>query len=464
MPPISDEFRGVIWIISGVSAAFFGVLTVILETNIVYFFRTKIPGEEKRGRPPKERSVYTWGLYFLSGFISIASAAVASSAPRLVPLTPMTGDFRIAVAGFAVTGQAAREGLGIELAEGVQLRLAENLSEVNPGLIITIWGPDRVGSLEAIGREDRAHQAMQLAEKIGADMVVYGAIDTLQPFWRVIPEFYIAGENFFEAQEIVGQHDLGSAFPLIGQDNIAGRITLGEEMTPRVQLLSKITVGLAYYAIHRYEDALEHFLSTESIEGMSDELGRQVVYLLIGNAAGKWGEVNLAERYYQKALDIDPEYARAYVGLGSVAYFRALEPFEQSNDPQETDLDRLDLAIQRYERALSAAHQPALADIGTKVHFGLGQCYFMRAYSGSDPWFDPAIAEFKQVIEAYDDGANPRVRELAAESHARLGLIFDLSGATAQAVEEYEIAASLLLDHPDRQSLYLSRAEALRTE
>lgn len=188
------------------------------------------------------------------------------------------------------------------------------------------------------------------------------------------------------------------------------------------------------------------------------------MYLLIGNAAGRAGNMALSESYHSKSLTLDPEYARAYVGLAGVYYMRALKPGEETNDPREADIDLLNRSIETYRTALDAKHQPALSDVSAKVHFGLGQCYFALVYAGAEPYFDAAIGEFKMVIQAYADGANPRIREITAESQARLALIYDLSGYPDLAAEHYRAAAALLWDAPDRQDLYEKRAQSLNTE
>jgi hypothetical protein len=67
-----------------------------------------------------------------------------------------------------------------------------------------------------------------LAKKIDADMIIYGLIDTSQSTWKVTPEFYLSNENFYEAEEIVGHHDIGSPFTLFGKDNTSHLTVLNQ--------------------------------------------------------------------------------------------------------------------------------------------------------------------------------------------------------------------------------------------
>jgi tetratricopeptide (TPR) repeat protein len=389
----------------------------------------------------------------------------SASLPKPTPaVTRMSGDFRVAVAGFAVDGQPGNSDIGTELADGVYLNLKQAFEDLNLGFQITVREPEKVGTIHGATSEERAKSAQELAEKIGADVVVYGVMDVTNPVWKVTPEFFVATQNFYEAEEIVGEHEFGESIALPGQNDAASRIGLSSKLKARLKALSKITIGLAFYATRDYQKALETFQSAESIEEWTDEQGKYVLYLLLGNAAGKQKDLDLAKAYYEKSLAIDREYARPYVGLGTVYYLLALQPFQQSNNPVDTDQDLLDMAIDTYRRALEAGHQPALSDISTKVHFGLGQSYFAKTYAGQGQSYDAAVSEFQYVISAYANGINPRVRQLASGAHARLGLIYDLTGNTVQAIEEYQVAATLIYDDPETQSQYLQRSQALKRE
>ena len=375
--------------------------------------------------------------------------------------TQMAGDFRIAVAGFAEKGQTGKSDLGMQLAEDVYLRLSENFSDVDLGVVVTVWGPSQVGMIGGRNRQERADAAAQLAEKINADIVIYGSVDTSEMWWEVAPEFYVAAHNFYQAEEIVGQYEIGHPFRVIGDQGPATRLEINNHLATRTGVLFRITMGLVHFQLQQYETALETFDTALMLTGAEDKGVRQVLYLWLGNAAGRMFDLDAAETYHQQAIELDPDYARPYVGLAGVYYLRALQPFQESLDPVDIYAMWLHTAIDTYRQALQAEHQPPLSDIETKVHFGLGQCYTMLVYSGNELYFDAAIAEFKAVIAAYNDGTNPRVRELAAEAHARLGLIYRLVGDSDRACEGYLTAASLLHDNPERQQLYIRQAKKI---
>jgi tetratricopeptide (TPR) repeat protein len=75
-----------------------------------------------------------------------------------------------------------------------------------------------------------------------------------------------------------------------------------------------------------------------------------------------------------------------------------------------------------------------------------------------------ATKEFQQVLDAYNDGTNPRLQELAAESHARLGLIAMLTENPSEALAHYEEAVKLLADNPERQAIFQESVDELKQE
>jgi len=169
----------------------------------------------------------------------------------------------------------------------------------------------------------------------------------------------------------------------------------------------------------------------------------------------------LTETALKRAIEINPDYARPYIGMANLSYILALMPFDQSKNPEDVDVDLLEDCFKYLEKATEAPEKPPLADVETKIHFSRGQCYWLKTYTGQLPDFNLALREFEQVIEAYDDGKNARVRELAGESHARMGLIYNMTGNLPAAAQQYQIAADLLVDIPGRSELYRNRAKEL---
>lgn len=428
-----------------------------LYTQLEEYAANTQPAEQKL----LQRILTMQNIGFLALIIvTIAAAYFLYSTLRTETPDQMTGDFRIAVAEFLVTGDESSTELGNEIAIGMHDRLVSEIEQFNLDVIVTTWGPVEVGTAGMItgsNAEERAASAEQLAKQIDANILVYGVIDTTSTSWSVQPEFYISEENFYEAQEIIGHHKIGDAFSVVSPTDTGKRFIFSDEITPRVNLLSHITVGLVYYAIENYPKSLEALLLAEDIEGLEEDDGLQVLYLLTGNAAGKSGELDIAESYNLRALEIDPEYARAQIGLASVMYIRAL-----ASEPINSEL--LNDSVQQYLNALVAETQPNLADISTKGHFGLGQSYMVLTLIGESNSFEPAISEFEQVISDYGEGTNSRIRVLAGEAHGRLGRIYAEMGLNDLALSEYEASVELLKNISSRWEVFEQRAAELRAE
>lgn len=414
-----------------------------------------------------------WPLAALLGLITlILSLAQLYNSLTGIPLleivdrsTPrMAGDFRIAVAGFAEEGCVSDCQNGIDWAKSVRMHLGKLFEDMDLDYTVMIWGPDEVGAIHGQSDTERARAAAELAESIGSDIVVYGWVETVDAFWRITPEFYVSLDNFYEAEEITGQHCLGTPFSVLRRDETATRFQVSSEFRSRASALAHLCSGLAYYSFRDFEQALEEFEIADQVEDWEEDEGKQILYLLLGNAAMKTHDLQLAERYYKHSLDLDVQYSRAHAGIAAIQYLSALKTFETTKDRHDIDADLVRKAIESYKRARGARNQPPLSDILVKVHFGLGQCYLVQVYGGSERVFDLAIAEFRAVIEAHGDGVHTRLRVLAAESHAALGLIYELSGQLDQGIEEYKAAASLLFDDLERQQFFKEQAHQLEQE
>lgn len=424
------------------------------------------------GRGAKAVVINIFGEGWKFSFIALALAllsALGYFAWKWYNPEKMTGEFRIAVAGFETIGDPVASDIGNELSRNIYQAIKQSFSELEINYGITIWGPDRVGLIRGNSPEERSESARQIADKIDANIVVYGVVDATDSAWQVSPEFFIASLNFFQIEEITGQYQLGQPLTLVGQENAVRRFEINSNFAARTQALSFITVGLFYFSIHDNKLALDTFVTAETIDGWEDDQGKQVLYLLMGNAAtgtadSEWRDLDAALAYLNKSLEIDPDYARPLITLAGVYYLKSQELFEKSKDPGDIDQKLLEIAKETYEDALRAKNQPPLSDITVKARFGFGQIYLMQAYGGKDVDIQKAVDEFQYVIAEYGDGKNPRIRELAAEAHARMGLIYEFSGYPEDAAREYQVAASLLVDYPQEREKYQLRANNLKNE
>lgn len=373
----------------------------------------------------------------------------------------MTGEFRIAIASFTENGKKLPKDIGYTISDGIYLRMDSDLKEITVGPKVTLWDPDKVGVIKGATAEERAENAARLAKKIQAHMVIYGVVEQTPAGMKVIPEFYLDQQGFHQGSEILGQY-ASASFTLPGADSPSWQFNFGRQMELRTDIVSSMAQGLSYLAVFQYEEALKKFQSIEAIEGWEDDQGKEVLYALIGFTAGKVEKYDLTRTELEKAIAINPNYARPYIGMANLNYILALLPMEASNDINDIDQSLLDQCFEYLEKAVQAPEKPPLADVDTKIHFSRGQCYWLKTYSGQLEDYNLAAKEFQRVLDAYGDGANPRVQELAAESHARLGLIAVLTEDRSEALTQYQEAVKLLADNPERQAVFQEAVDELQ--
>lgn len=472
---ISATAKLIITLIAGVSSFIVTIMFAILNVEIVSFFTGLLPGHPKKvqvttnrpkptkRQPPDKRILSTkhpksaWVIFWSSVAMMIVFTTLTG-----VTVTPetsdkknkkMSGDFRVAIANFS-TGNNVNSDLGYDIAQNSYERIEKLIDDYNTtDLIITVWGPALVGEIKGKDNVERVEEAERLADEIGADVIVYGTIEQDSNFLHIIPEFYISSKNFYEAEEILGQHYFGSPIDISSYDDISDRVLLTNKMTSRLTGLSKIVIGLAYYLIDDFENAKSVFISANQIVGWGERDGKHILYLLIGNSAIKNNQLDIADEYYGKALEIHPDYSRALLGKANVLYRKSLLPIEASENPADLDIDLIERAVELIDKADKSTNKPVGSDISPKIHFELGQINFMLAYSGYLPDYSSATDEFTIVISEYGDGRNPRIQERAAEAHARLGLIYRIQNRKDEAIAEYEMAIELSRN-PDRIKLF----------
>lgn len=406
-------------------------------------------------------SIHQWlgiALILLS-LVTMSAIIIFQIKPHQPPI--MTGEFRIALARFAEDGAGLPDQIGYTISESIYSRLTSDLAEISAGPKVEIWSTDRIGVIDGKTPEIRAQKASELAQKIHAHMIIYGIVKAEKNQTTITPEFYLDTSGFYEGAEIIGQYSGNIALPLANTPRWT--YEFNKKMRTQANVISSFSQGLSLFAVQDYAGALKIFQAIDKIEDWNDNEGRKTLYALTGFAAGKVKDFDLTEEMLKKSLILDPEYARPYIGLANLAYLRALLPIEKTNKPADADFELLQQCDAYLKYARNAIHKPPLAEVETKIHFSQGQCNLMKTYSGHDTSYTQAIGDFHYVIDAYNKGANLRVQEMAGESYARLGLIYELTNQPVMAGENYQKAADTLQEiSPERAELYQRRANSFR--
>jgi tetratricopeptide (TPR) repeat protein len=378
----------------------------------------------------------------------------------------MTKQFNVAVAEFLVqdvNGKSSSSNDGNTLADYVSQEIGTQFAamELEKSISYQVWGPMETGVIAGNTPEERSIAAKSLAKKINAYILIYGVIVTDGEKSKFQPEFYVNHESFRDASEITGSHEIGRqlvlALPFNGIQGAENPALVG-----RVRALNLITMGLAYYSMDKFDNALTYFQKAAEEEGWVGS-GREVLYLLIGNAYVKkdtltqdFADLPLAEQNYGFALENNPEYGRAMIGEATVLYLQSTE------DANNCDLSKLKQSSALLDQALALNNQPASANVETKVRFYHGQIALIRdaCQQTDQDWLVTAQDEFTWVKNQYEarkqnNGDYEGIQSLTSHAYARLGYIAykrgDADSALAWFKKSVEIAS------PYYQGYYTSR-------
>jgi tetratricopeptide (TPR) repeat protein len=195
--------------------------------------------------------------------------------------------------------------------------------------------------------------ARRLGEVYGATLVIWGWYDSaaLTPHYEVISK---------EGQ--IQQVDLGKFVARSTQPD-GFRFYVARDLPRGMTYLSSFTIGQIYYSRQEWQDALD--FATKAVEIIPEVVGSipevetsglENLYVLRGNIYEQLGEHEEAIADFNQAIDINPDYAHAYVGSGA-AYVNLGQ--------KEAGLADLDRAI-----SLDDSIPEAYFDRGTvKYHF-----------------------------------------------------------------------------------------------
>jgi hypothetical protein len=208
-----------------------------------------------------------------------------------------------------------------------------------------------------------------------------------------------------------------------------------------------MTIGLAYYSVDDFENALTYFNFAEGEKRWFATAGKEIIYLLLGNTYSRLASKEQAPKYlpyaeqnYDKALKLDDDYDRALVGQAGVVFLKA------QGDPSDPKYDRegLEQASYLLDKALILKGQDDTANIETKVHFLRGQIAFVKYIAqieGKDS-LNESYSEFLSVVSDYESGEY-RVKNLASHAYARLGLISSLQADVDVSISNIEKAIEI---------------------
>ncbi|HEV7662867.1 MAG TPA: hypothetical protein VGQ62_04975, partial [Chloroflexota bacterium] len=345
------------------------------------------------------------------------------------PTPTMTGDLNVAVAEF---GSLDAQGAAVEsadarlLSESLYTTLNEQLQAINQPAAspqqrfeVQVWGPSRVGRIGGASAEARATAAEQLATRSKIHVLVYGYLQLQSGAVSFTQQFFL--RNLPDNPELEGQHELGRSVPVRSLDDPSSRQQLRDSLTGRTHAFAEFVIGVSQYTNDKFADADVHFKAANADPQWDDASGKEVLYLFMGYTAGKLGNLEAARAAFGRALAIDAEFARAYLGLGETQLQASLGQPEACTRATANVTGITD-AIKLFQRAQTAATQPLRSNVTDWSKLSLGRAYLCLSQADAGDYWGQAESQFRSVIADYDSG-NESARDIAADAHSNLGFV-----------------------------------------
>lgn len=356
----------------------------------------------------------------------------------------MDGDYNIAVAEFGEVGAEGieRTKLGATISTALFNYLESEFAGSQFGLDVQVEHKNT----PTITEEE---EARALAQKMNAHLVIYGTVAGDAERAEFDPNFWVREEA--DTEEVTGQSRLGK---LIGFDarELQYPDQINDLLRRRARVLLSLAKGLVYLKGEEASHAQREFVraraemvntgACEPGEENGDTAGCELVYLLIGVTQSMQKEYAAAEENYNQAIALNPDYARAYLGLGNLYYKLGTE--------QDFRADYLQQALAFYDEAAARAPEAApCAMIEQKVAVVCGNVFVVEAQKANDPaLYRKAEELYQQVIDEFkaldkDSEEWPRYKEVAANAYFGRGVAYERQGFIDEAVDAYQLCAQL---------------------
>ena len=389
--------------------------------------------------------------------IGIVVAVALFFGLRLLGPDKMTGSFNLAVAEFGqeqadgrVVSSESGQLISRRLFEGLQIEF-EDLSAVDrANFHPQVWQDSlditqkrkKIGIIPGDSVQARWTAACAFAAEINASVMIYGNLPEETSGQEFIPEVAICNNAGLkvDADEIIGAHQVVEGLPQqlvsqIGKPDVDLAANL--RINSWSSALTSFSVGIMYDLQGRADLALPVFQkATTQLDAVSGPVGA-VLWFFVGreelilSAVGSPNSTSNTEREthlaqaqtaFETALQRNPAYARARIGLGGVYLDRAqhILPAQRLQTPD------LNLALQAYQQALEDAPGSPGALIDTKARLGLTSAWILQGetYRDLERWPEAGNA-FSQAIQAAEAALEPLAQagqiRVLAQAYLTLG-------------------------------------------
>ncbi len=393
-----------------------------------------------------------------AALLVIGLAVVVLAANGFFALRQMSGIFNVAVADFGevgAEGQVSASETGQQISAWAVNYLRETLQD---DANVQIW-PNQGGLFDrtTVGLVTPT-DAPKTAGDIHANLIFYGSIETGHSPVQLTLGFYVSPQFDSPLQEIQGNHSTGRPIRIADLANPAPSVQ--PELKKQSSVIAWLTLGLTQVQLGNSEQALQAFARAAEIDPQSPMvqffIGRENLFLADRHPDQRETYRQAAEDAFQKAIALDDQYARAYIGLGSVYRDRAADLIDNaitSDQPIDPLTNQLtEQAIQAYQKVLDL--NPATTDYGNPVvdvaRMALGNAYRQEgtiAYLQGDN--SAALKSFEQALAILEDvrgsfefsvKENESHRRYLTQVYEYLGETHQWQGLASEAASDYPAA------------------------
>jgi len=301
----------------------------------------------------------------------------------------------------------------------------------------------------------QADTAEKTASDLNADLLLYGYIDTRTTPPQLVLNFWVTPQDKYKFEDIQGNTQIGEPIRVVNLDDPG--ISVRGDLERQSISVAFIAMGLAQEQLGQTEDALAAFLKAEKSTPQSEVvqyfIGREYLFLAEFQPDQQEALWQKAEDAYLKAINFNDQYAKAYLGLGSVYIKRSSELLDVAKaaghaiDPRS--LQFVEQAIQTYQKVLelkpgSGQLENLDADL---ANLALGNAYrqkgqvllFQRDVDSALKAFDESIRFLGLAQKAFEASvpAHESYRRYLAQTHEYLGTVYQWQGNAFESKLDY---------------------------
>jgi tetratricopeptide (TPR) repeat protein len=402
----------------------------------------------------------------------------------------MNGFYNVAVADISEVNLSGDVHAGPDGAEISQV-ITDALQKVfQNNSTILVWNnsPELRLRRVRIGTLENAQAAARLAQRLKADMIIYGTIDRREQPPILTVQMYLTPKLEDALDELNGSFSLNRPIPI---NSNLGTDAVQAEITRQTDLLAILALAQSESKAGRTLEALDGYLEAAKLAPESDMLqffvARESLFVIEREAVPQGADAAFEEQahtYLEKALQLNPENVRAYIGLGSLYLKQAKRLIKEAKDSEYTDasfqqtMKFLDQAEVEYRRVLELKVDPEEYGVPVEdiARLGLGDVQVSRGIALQEySHFDLGSAAFEQSVQIFNRAIQtltgtlpafqaPSLIRYLAQNHQFLGSAYQNSGflvslagdssaalqAYKQAIEQFDACIALGENTTDR--------------